>query len=444
MSNQLAIAAVTKTLQYVLQQYADVSVTTKSPDQAARDNAGARINLFLYHTAPSANWRNMDLPGRVRPSEQGNPPLALNLYYLLTAYGQDGADLAEQRMLGQAMRVLHDRPVLRTDDIQRATRGDRDLGESDLDEQVEKVRIVPDTLNIEEMSRLWTTFQTQYRVSAAYQAAVVLIESKKPKRIALPVLQRGAGDRGVQTLVGLGATLESIEYRAGPSEPNLPAANVHTTITVSGVAIPGTGVSVIVRDPKQTQNRRVLSDILAELTPQAAPPLAGEPQGTRFLVTLDERLAAWVAGLLTLEVRYDRDGRTATSNAIPLAIAPKLLLNDAGSSVVADFRPDGERRLMQVALAYPIGINRRVVLILNRADANQPQNPQADSRLYFQIPQEQEPSPAPGAVPWFDVTGIPPGSYWVRLRVDGVDSLLLRRPPGGTGLEFDPRQQVRL
>ena len=63
------------------------------------------------------------------------------------------------------MGVLHDHPLLGAEEINGA------LPESDLDQQVERVRITPQPMSVEEMSKLWTTFQTQYRMSAAYQAS---------------------------------------------------------------------------------------------------------------------------------------------------------------------------------------------------------------------------------------------------------------------------------
>ena len=43
------------------------------------------------------------------------------------------------------------------------------LRDSDLQDQVERVRITAQPLSLEEMSKLWMTFQTQYRISAAYE-----------------------------------------------------------------------------------------------------------------------------------------------------------------------------------------------------------------------------------------------------------------------------------
>jgi hypothetical protein len=79
------------------------------------------------------------------------------------------------------MRAMHDSPLLMPADLSSA------LAASDLHDQVERVRTTPQPLSLEEMSKLWMTFQTQYRLSAAYQVSVVLIESTRRKRTALPV-----------------------------------------------------------------------------------------------------------------------------------------------------------------------------------------------------------------------------------------------------------------
>jgi hypothetical protein len=41
------------------------------------------------------------------------------------------------------------------------------------------VRVTLQPLSLEEMSRLWSTFQTQYRLSVAYEVSVVLIDSAR-------------------------------------------------------------------------------------------------------------------------------------------------------------------------------------------------------------------------------------------------------------------------
>src|SRR6266704_5678193 len=104
MSNPRAIAAVTATLRHILDGtmrsllqhvYSDdtelqnILITTKPPDKARDDQNNDQLNLFLYQVLPNAAWRNMDIPQHLRSGETGIPPLALNLYYMLTAYGKD-------------------------------------------------------------------------------------------------------------------------------------------------------------------------------------------------------------------------------------------------------------------------------------------------------------------------------------------------------------------
>lgn len=177
MSNSLAIAAVTATLRNLLDRGLNVSVpgtkvTTRPLDKARAHDLGNQVNLFLYQTLPNAAWRNIDLPRTDPATTTGHPALALNLYYLLSAYGQneDDPEPFSHRLLGEAMRLLHDHPVLDPQAIKEALAG------NDLHAQAERVRITLQPLSLEEMSKLWSAFQTQYRVSVAYEVSVVLIE----------------------------------------------------------------------------------------------------------------------------------------------------------------------------------------------------------------------------------------------------------------------------
>ena len=198
MSNQLAIAAVTATLRSLLVRGVGIPEVTARPlDNARRSATGHQLNLFLYQVLPDAALRNQDMPFRTKPGENDYPPLPLMLYYLLTAYSDDEDDTNAHRLLGEAMGVLHDHPLLGAAEIKNATSPIAELSASNLHEQIERVRINLQPLTFEDMSKLWTTFQTHYRVSAAYQVSVVLIESARAPRTPLPVLKRGEDDRGV-------------------------------------------------------------------------------------------------------------------------------------------------------------------------------------------------------------------------------------------------------
>ncbi|HKN83724.1 MAG TPA: DUF4255 domain-containing protein, partial [Pyrinomonadaceae bacterium] len=199
MSNSRAIAAVTATLRSLIERGFDpakdpnadplvqgTAVTMQPPDEARGANPPERqLNLYLYQVMPNAAYRNADMPRQVRPGETGQPPLALNLYYLLTAYAIDDQQPVSHRILGRAMAVLNDHPLLGRREIETA------FPNSGLSDQFERIRLSLQPLALEDIFKLWSGFQTHYRLSAAYEATVVLIDSTRPGSAPMPVLQRG-------------------------------------------------------------------------------------------------------------------------------------------------------------------------------------------------------------------------------------------------------------
>jgi hypothetical protein len=98
MSGPLALGAVSAVLRNLLDNgmvdagpaVGSVKVTAIAPDAIKLDdpNAGPSLNLFLYRVSPNPGWRNAVLPSMNAGGERlTNPPLALDVHYLLTAYG---------------------------------------------------------------------------------------------------------------------------------------------------------------------------------------------------------------------------------------------------------------------------------------------------------------------------------------------------------------------
>ena len=60
----------------------------------------------------------------------GQPPLGLNLYYLVSAHGhnEDDPDPISHRLLGKAMAILHENPMLEPAEIRDALAVDVDAG----------------------------------------------------------------------------------------------------------------------------------------------------------------------------------------------------------------------------------------------------------------------------------------------------------------------------
>jgi hypothetical protein len=195
MSNPFAIAAVTATFGQLLGRVTEDStlagagVTHRPLDKArTAGDTNRQLNLFLYQVSADPSWRNMDLPFRNAGGELNNRPvLAVDLHYLLTAYGQNDDDLDAQHLLAHAMSLVHDEAVFTRDQVRAALGAEPSVALSDLADQIELVKVCLETPSLEEISKLWTTFLTQYRLSVAYRASVVLIERPLRARIAPPV-----------------------------------------------------------------------------------------------------------------------------------------------------------------------------------------------------------------------------------------------------------------
>ena len=211
MSNALAIAAVSAVLRDLLNNAiidhgisttvgSPVSVTVLPPDRITTgDNEQPQLNIFLYHVASNPGWSNFALPSRDgQGNRMTNAPLALDLCYLFSAYGKN--DFDSEILLGYAMQMLHETPVIPRDAIRIALGGAPPvssnllpigpLAAADLAEQIELIKITPQLMNAEEVWRLWSALQAHYRPTAAYRISVVLLEASKPANAAPPVSQR--------------------------------------------------------------------------------------------------------------------------------------------------------------------------------------------------------------------------------------------------------------
>jgi len=165
MSNYLAVATVTATLQRVLQSVIGTDVlgakaTMVRPDAPGHGVPDIGVNIFLYEVAPNAVLRNMDLPTRSGNGQAvQRPAAALDLHYLMSFYGKD-SELEPQRVLGSVVRQLHSRPLLTRKMIQDtvADPGYSYLATSNLADALEPVRFSPLSLSLEELSKLWSIF----------------------------------------------------------------------------------------------------------------------------------------------------------------------------------------------------------------------------------------------------------------------------------------------
>jgi Pvc16 N-terminal domain len=413
MSNELAITAVTATLRELLTAgltsvLAGGSVTTKPPDKA-RDpnNLTNQVNLFLYSVSYDAAWTNMNMPSQIKPNETGFPPLPLVLHYLITAYSKEEdaePHPVSHTLLGTAMRVLHDHPLLGADELKTA------FTDSDLGEQIERVRITPQQLSVDEMSKLWTTFQTNYRISAAYQVSVVLIESLRSPRTPLPVLTRGKDDTGVSSQPDLTPPFPTLTDLTLPKKQ--PSARLGDTITLEGFHLDGNTVTAQFSHPRlPTVN--VTPTSVTETKVEVKIP-SGAP-------------TTWASGAYTVSLLIQKTGeQDRVTNEFPFTLAPTIT-----SALPLSVTISGGDAEINIKFTPEVLPEQRAMLSLSDKDARQiPAEPHATQTdtLKF-IVKDASVSAVEG--------------FFIRLRVDGVDSLLIKDYEAAKP-EFDANQKVKI
>jgi hypothetical protein len=431
-SNALSIAATTLTLRSLLGQVASadystlppdvrpmnqIDITTLPPDQARPDNSRNRVNLFLYHTEYDAGWRNTDLPRRGRPGEALPPVLPLNLHYLVTVYAENDNELIGQVLLGTAMRVLHDHPVLSRSEIETA------LTQAELDEQVERVRVTALPFKVEELSGIWSGFQSEYRLSAGYKVGVLLIEGSRTARAALPVQRRGAADRGPGVVPGAAPALTGIAefFDAGLPAPLAlakPAAELGDTVVLTGVHFDGAEMTArLTHDRTGAVQTRPLLPERDDQTVRFTLPPAGDPGVPRD----------WPAGFYAVELMVTRpDAPPWTTNRLTFALAPRV------SALAPQSQPEPAQPFALTLTCTPQMLaEQRVAVLLG--DREVPPDPGG-----ITFPADPD---APATVT-ATVDGLTPGDQVVRLRIDGIDSLPIDAaavPPA-----FDPAQTLTI
>lgn len=406
MSRASAVAAATMTLQAILTNgvvadpnLSDATFTVLPPDKARGSNNANQLNLFLYQILPDAAWRNMNVPTQVAQGETAVPPLALSLYFLLTAFGKDNDATVpfSQYLLGTAMSILHDHALLGSQEIQLATAAQ--LPGNDLDKQFERVRITMQPLTIEEISKLWTGFATQYRLSVAYEVTVVLIDSTQAARTPLPVLSRGASDKGILSQSNLESpfpVLTTISFA-----PNQTVARLGDTLTLSGTGLAGTNIGVVFEHPSLP-------------TPIEVAPLVGST-ATQIRVTIPNAPTVWPAGIYSANIFVQSPGETyrRSTSPLPFGLAPRITVTPQSAA--------GPNIVYTVTCSPQVWPDQRAALLLAE-----------------QVPANPHPAKTPTLT--FNAVGLTAGDYYARLRVDGVDSVFINRSVNPA--VFDPTQKV--
>ena len=179
MSQAAAIAGVTLALKTLLESafkargledrhLSDVLVTSMPVDRARNVHHRCQVNITLATVHADGAARNGPVGLRAgKATVNGDPSQAIDLLYLLTAYGSEDDEVGAQRVMGAAMRALQSQPVLPS--IELAMLFPHTGASGTLDQ----VRITHAPLSREQIVAWWLAFHTPYRLSSAWHVTGV-------------------------------------------------------------------------------------------------------------------------------------------------------------------------------------------------------------------------------------------------------------------------------
>ena len=404
MSNYLAIATVTATLQRILQAVIQQDIegaraTTLPPGGISTGAPEVGVNIFLYQVTSNPSLANYDsTPNRTK----GNPlnrQVAIDLYYMMSCYGND-AELQPQRVLGSVVSTLVDKRIL-TPELIRSTCNDSTfpfLVESDLADQIQQINIVPVDISLEDLSKAWSVFyQVPYVLSIAYRACLVIIEGRENFQRALPI--RDASPAGIVPFPA-SPYIEQVVAQGGRFEPIV----ISSVIIIRGRSLLSQIVEIHVGDlvitPTSIQDR----EIAFSLTDMSLPQIQAGVQSLQVIHRIDS-----TSPLMTNSI---------ASNVMPFVLRPTIISMAINQLEIIE---DNLRSaVVVVQLDVLVREKQKVVLSLNEWTADSP-------NIYMF---DRPPLPISNSMVEIPITNIKAGEYLVRIQIDGAESKL--------GVDDDP------
>ncbi|MBW4518178.1 MAG: DUF4255 domain-containing protein [Scytolyngbya sp. HA4215-MV1] len=185
MSQYPVIHAVDETLRSLIADHLDTTakqiltdptlqISFKPPHRLMTDTTPTKthLSLFLYRVVENGEVKN-----RALASKNGHrlqyPPLALNLFYLITPLitdteGDEESAKNAHQLLGKVMQIFYDYAIVKGVDLKGL-----------LQNTAEEIRIVLNPISMEDMTKLWSSFMRPYYLSVSYEVKVVYIDSNR-------------------------------------------------------------------------------------------------------------------------------------------------------------------------------------------------------------------------------------------------------------------------
>lgn len=423
MSNSLGVAAVSALLRDVLiNRFArdpvatlisNVDVSVGSPDriELSPNAEPNRVNIFLHQVTPNMGYANQGLPLRAAGGRRiSTQPLVLDLHYLITFYGAQ--PFYAEILFGETAQEFHERAVFSKGEITRALNPSVPsanfptlLSECGLENQLESIKITPQSVSNEELSKLWGAFQANYRLTAAYMVTTVIIDSTQSASVALPV---GQTQSQAESLV----IPEILDIFLAANRQG--AIRLGDRVRVEGRNFKPGSFQLWVGDNDLTANVDTSAD-------------------TFFEFNLPNALPGLRSGAVPLRVVYQQrigdppeNRGVTTSNTAAFLLRPRVsalaAVDDTENIDGVDYRFG----TLTVAVDPPVSAGQKMVVMLNRTAA--PFNAHTITVRDGNGIDAPDTESASLEVP-FDM--ISAGEYLLRVRVDLAESALARDPVSG-------------
>lgn len=294
-----------------------IMVSGSQPESVQKiDNC--QLSLYLLHICQDKFQRNSPVMGS-RSSMIPQQPLALDLYYLLSAYAGKDYTL-EQQAMSIALRCFYNNPIIKT-----IVQGNAHQ-EFTLSMEVDSV---------DELSRLWPALLTPLRLAVLYKVSVVFITPDAPAtRSAQPVTKI---DLSVfpTALPSVSGTSRTVTFAAPDSTAVLP--DIRTFEQVPATVAAGQSFLLQGNGLNQDASHRVYLltldgteyDVTSTWAVSGPPP--APPSATQVVLQLPGTVGSPPntppAGVYQLRVGSDQasgDATTVRSNATPFSVAARV------------------------------------------------------------------------------------------------------------------------
>src|SRR6266566_7449248 len=173
-----------------------ITVTGAQPE-AVKNDGNCQLSLYLLHICQDKFQRNSPVMGP-RSSVIPQQPLALDLYYLLTAYaGKDYTQ--EQQAMSIALRCFYNNPIIKS-----VVQGDAH----------QEFTVSMEVDSADERSRLWQALATPLRLSVVYRVSVVFITPDVPATRSAPPVTKIDLSAIPASLPTISSTLRTVTFAA--------------------------------------------------------------------------------------------------------------------------------------------------------------------------------------------------------------------------------------